>query len=496
ASARRQLVQQLMQTGRIAEARAQLQLMVDQPATPADDAIWARRRLAVNLTMTPSLASLQKSLQMLESNASNGRLADDDLRAKATVFAAQRSRLLNGKSARHEAIRLLSEIQVRTADDEILLARMLRCEGDTGEYLKCIGRLDRDHANSLAAQVFLAEEALRSDDLDKADRHIAAAQRIDASRFDSLVIRCARLARAGQSEQIKEIFQQYIRDAQEGNPRAARQIRSGHAVFEMLQSLPLGEQSATVFALRECAIEWYRAGMGRDPQALLNLISLMCKAGRTADALEFLQTQTVRAAFSFEAQAAAFATAARQGQANAQQLQAVERLLKSWTQKQPGAIAIQLALADIYETQKQTNKATFVYRDILERDPTNLNALNNLAWTWATEPDKMSDALRMINQAIDQHGHLDELLDTRGRILFAAGQQADGIRDLVDAVMGSPSAGRYFQLAVLYRRANQQKSADAALIQARRYGLTPADVLPQDVADYLEMMAKNRPTDR
>ena len=97
----------------------------------------------------------------------------------------------------------------------------------------------------------------------------------------------------------------------------------------------------------------------------------------------------------------------------------------------------------------------------------------------------------MIQDAIDRHGHLDELLDTRGRLLFAAGKQADGIRDMQEAAMSSPTAARFFQLAVLHRRANQPDAAAAAMKQARRYGLTPADVPPQDVADYREMIARN-----
>ena len=67
-NARRQLVQQLLQTGHIAEAREKLQSFVDQPGVAADDASWARRTLALNLTIAPSLSAFQKSVQLLEAN--------------------------------------------------------------------------------------------------------------------------------------------------------------------------------------------------------------------------------------------------------------------------------------------------------------------------------------------------------------------------------------------------------------------------------------------
>lgn len=491
ADARRQLIQRLSQTGRIAEAREQLQSMVDQPGISAQDAAWARRSLAVNLTVAPSRESFEKSIQLLEQNKNNGTMADDDLRSLATVFAAQRTRLLADKTARQEAIRLLTEIKSLQADDLVLLARLYRCDGEGTNYLQATAQLEHEFGNEFVAQTYLAQEALRNDEWDKADQHIAAMKRLDAMRFETQLIACTRLALEGKAEPARKLLEWYIRDAQDGVPRAARQVRCGHAVFDMLRSYPMAEHPAAVAALREAAIEWYRAGMGRDPQALLNLVTLLCKVGRTAEALEFLQSPGVRTAFSVEAQAAGYATAARQGEANAQQLQAMERQLKAWVQKQPNSIGLQLALADLYEAQKQINKAIFVYRDVLQRDPNNVNALNNLAWTSLGDPAKMPEAQRMIQEAIDRNGHLDELLDTRGRLSFADGKQVEGLRDLHEAAMGSPSAARFFQLAVLHRRSNQPEAAAAAMKQARRYGLTPADVMPQDAADYREMVASS-----
>jgi tetratricopeptide (TPR) repeat protein len=491
--ARRQLVQQLSQTGRIAEARQQLQSMINQPGISDQDAVWARRTLAVNLTASPSLDSFRTSVQLLESNKNNGTMADEDLRALATVFAAQRARPIADKTARQEAIGLLNQIKARQSEDLILLARLYRYEGEGSNYLQVITQLEQEYANDFSAQFYLAQETLHNDELSKADRHIAVLQRLDAARFETLVATSTRLALAGQGETAKSVLEQYIRNAPDGPPRFARQVRCGHAAFEMLTTYPLADQPASATTLRQAAIEWYRAGLGRDPQALLHLVILLCRSGLTSEALELLQAPGIRAAFSIEAQAAGFATAARQGDANAQQLQFMERLLKTWNQKHPGSVALQLALADLYEAQKQVPKAVFIYRDLLQRDGDNMNALNNLAWTSLGDPAKMAEAQRMIGAAIDRHGQLDELLDTRGRLLFADGKQAEGLRDLHEAALGSPSAARYFQLAVLHRRANQPEAAAAALRQSQRFGLTPADVLPQDVADYREMTSSSPP---
>src|SRR5262249_11691443 len=109
-NARRQLIQQLSQSGRITEARAQLQQLIDQPGLADGEAVWARRTLAVNMTIPASVSAFQTSYQLIEKNRKQGSLSDDDRRALAVVYAAQRTREIEGKTARQHAIQLLSEL--------------------------------------------------------------------------------------------------------------------------------------------------------------------------------------------------------------------------------------------------------------------------------------------------------------------------------------------------------------------------------------------------
>lgn len=486
--ARQRLIQQLSHTGRLAEARQQLQAMVEQQGLSPTDAAWARRTLAVNLTASPSLASFEQSMQLLADDRGQDR--DDILRAKASVLAAQRIRPFQGKTARQAAIACLADIKSPQIDDLILLARLYSYEGDTANYERVVNHLGRDAGNAYETQQFLATEALRRLSPAAAEQHIAAMQRLDANRLETLVAVCTQMCLQGQSAAAISRMDQYIREAATGVPRAARQVRCGHMIVQMLANFPLAEQPAAVTALRSAAIDWYRAGLGRDPQALLQLMQLMCKAGRTTEAIEWLQSGLVRSSFSVEAQAAGLAIAARNGDANAQQLQTMERQLKAWLQKQPSSTALQLALADLYEAQNQAPKAVYIYQEILQREPTNLMAMNNLAWTSAKETGKVGVAWQLIQNAIDTHGQLDELLDTRGRLAFAGGRHDDGIRDMMEAAQGSPSGQRYFHLAAMYHRLNQPQAAAESMRKARRYGLTPAEIPPAEAEEYRELIAQ------
>jgi Flp pilus assembly protein TadD len=113
-----------------------------------------------------------------------------------------------------------------------------------------------------------------------------------------------------------------------------------------------------------------------------------------------------------------------------------------------------------------------------------------LVWTAVGDPAKIPDALRRIDQAIDDHGPLDDLLDTRGRLLVAAGRFDDGIRDLREAADAAPTAARFIQLAVVYRQAGRLNEAAEAVQIARRFGLRPADIAPHDT-DAVRDLTKN-----
>jgi len=495
-AARRRYVQLLQQTGKLAESRQHLQVIIDQPKVNADDLAWARRTLAMSLTVAPSLAAFQQSLALLEANRRGGAAADDDLRALATVYAAQRSRPLDGgTTARRRAIELLKQLEARSpvcqVDDLLLQARLYQAESDGPALVAVCQRLAGQFPDNPLALGFLTREALRCGSLAEAETHLNRLEKVDGKRFETLALRFTLLALAGQAEQACAVLDAHIDAAPTGPARAARQVRSGHAGSELLCGYPLAHQPAAANVVRDAAIRWYTAGMGRDPQALLRLVALHCKAGRTDQALDLLQTAAVKSNFTVEAQAAAAVTALHAGRPTPQQDQAVERFLADLVRRNPASLALQLAQADLFDHLGKSELAVAAYRRVLAKDPDNAMALNNLAWTLSYDRDKMPEAVRLIAEAIDRNGPLDELLDTRGRVLCANGQVDAGLRDLTEAASSSPSASRYFYLAVMYRRADKPELARQALQQAQRYGLDPGDLHPRDAGDYRELLTRN-----
>lgn len=469
----RQTALQFQQSGRWQEARQRLQQMIDDPAITAEDAAWARRALAINLTIAPSLQAYQSALKLLDANRTGGQFSPDDEFALAMVHAAQRSRIVttDGKSGRQEAIRLLSDSGTANSPEAlVLLARLLRAEGDSNALQRLRQRLAAEYADSFAAAEFLARDALQQGDMATAQRWLP---KLDAKRPETLALFFAQAAMAGNSGAAIGLLERDIASAPAGATRYARLVRAGHIAVETIDSFPLGDRDAVVKSIREAAIRWYRAGLGKDPQALLQLVRLYCEQRQLEQAFDLLQLPEIKSAFGVETLAAAVVSTLRYGQFSASQSKTVERQVAELIRQNPGSVALWLVQADLYELTKRADAAATQYLRVLERDPTNAMALNNLGWTRANEVGKMGDALKLIQAAIDHHGPLDELLDSRARLLFAAGQPKEALRDMIDAAAAAPNAKRLYHLAVMYRECGQTAQADEALRLARRFGPVP-----------------------
>jgi tetratricopeptide (TPR) repeat protein len=145
----------------------------------------------------------------------------------------------------------------------------------------------------------------------------------------------------------------------------------------------------------------------------------------------------------------------------------VEQWLKSAIQRKPKALALLLHLADYYDFQGNYGEAERTYRRILEQDADNVMALNNLAWLLALQADRGTEALTLIQRAIDRSGRQPALLDTRGVAYLALRQPEAALADLKEVVGDAASATRYLHLARAYHLAGHREAAREALRQAR-----------------------------
>jgi Tfp pilus assembly protein PilF len=136
-------------------------------------------------------------------------------------------------------------------------------------------------------------------------------------------------------------------------------------------------------------------------------------------------------------------------------------------QANPRNIPAILMLASIEGDAGNRDAAIARYRAALEIDPTNLFALNNLAWTLAK--DKPDEALRYAQQAVEIAPDNATVEDTLGWIYYQKGIYRMAVDYLKNAVARESTPRRQFHLGMCYIKTGDrelgQKTLNAALLK-------------------------------
>jgi tetratricopeptide (TPR) repeat protein len=101
---------------------------------------------------------------------------------------------------------------------------------------------------------------------------------------------------------------------------------------------------------------------------------------------------------------------------------------------------------------------------------------------------KLDEARRLVNRAIELVGHQGELLDTRARVLIASREYAPALDDLQQALSEAQTATRFFTAAVAHYRNDDRLAAIRAFRRARQLGLRPQLIDPLEQEDYQTLL--------
>lgn len=132
------------------------------------------------------------------------------------------------------------------------------------------------------------------------------------------------------------------------------------------------------------------------------------------------------------------------------QPQAVTRLAK-WVSEHPKDLGNNLLLANLHMLLNQKSQASALYEKILTDHPSQLLALNNLAWLYYEQGNPK--ALALAEQLADLEPERADVLDTAGWILVNQGDKKRGLRLLIRAHDKSVDLAEiHFHLAVAQHR--------------------------------------------
>ena len=133
------------------------------------------------------------------------------------------------------------------------------------------------------------------------------------------------------------------------------------------------------------------------------------------------------------------------------QIRKAKEILSKIEGGNPDKLSVIMAWAYLYEMEEKTQKAEKLYRRILEMDPENANAANNLACLFLKEDEGLEEAFKLINQAIRVKPRNSIILDNMGLVYYRKGLYEDAVSKFKKSVRFNPNnASTFYRLGLTY----------------------------------------------
>ena len=449
-------------------------------------------------------ASVRREAEALvAANPGNGYLAN--------LAAAAYARYGDVDSAR----RVLKQALDRGANPASLLLSQAQLEWSAGNRTAAraaIAELIKLEPDNAAAQMAAGEMAVASQDFTGARKHFERVQTLRPKSIDAR-LRLAQLAlRSGAGKEADKLIEEAValapRRVEVRNAagvlqlhfgradQAAQQFRAATEVdstsaeswFNLSRAqLQLNQTAAARESLdkavtakpdfmpAQAALAHLEVSTGNIDSALKRMESLktslpdnpgvlmlsgdvLTSARRPAEALrDYRAAYAQRADFGIAGKFYRVATMARMPQPT--------ELLDRWLKAHPDDAAARALLAESALQKGERSRAINEYRAVLERQPDDPVALNNLAWLYHEAGD--ARALELARRAVKAAPEAPGVLDTLGWILVEQGKVAEGLEYLAKAVSGPrPDPEVRYHYAAALARAGRAADARPQLEQA------------------------------
>jgi tetratricopeptide (TPR) repeat protein len=451
-----------LRSGQPAAALPPLRKLVT--AGPEGGKAWARRTLALTLASAGDYRLFREAVGLVEENLKQPGATVEDQRARALVLAAQ-------PSQRREAIRTLEESFTRlpaTADERFLLARLYDADQNwTKARTQLLSLVSADNASPLHLAYYV-DALVRRQEAREAALWLDRLEKLAANSWQTTQLRARLLVLQGQAGEAVRILKAY------------QGTEAGLPVAALLDAL--GQKTA--------AEEMYRQLNATSDRLehRLALAGYLGRAGKVGEALQVCDQAAAKA--RPEAVTAVRLAILRAGKPTTAQVEQVAEQLTAALRNEPKSSALLLLLADLRDFQGRFPEARALYQQVLEADPQNAVANNNLAVLFALHDRQAAKALELSQRAIEEAGPAAALLDTRALAYLAAGQHERAVADLEEAIRLEPTGNRYYHLARAYRATRNTGAAGQALRQAKALGLTAQAVHPLERADFEKLVAE------
>ncbi len=459
--------------GKSSEARAILESLVALKESAPRESGWAKRQLVLQECARSTDVRVMELLSDLDRETSGPTAREEDRMMNLRVRAVALSRQAAHPRWREaiDSLETLAAHGYSSAEDEFLLA-VLQDEHDnwkrTEELLHRLITSERNPAPMLA---YRAKALLRHG---RATRAEADLKQLKALGVNDLAVAELEAGLLNATEKPEEAVAT-LTAALAGKPAPVR--ARGAALLEEFKS------KASFKAAEAILVEL--AHEGKSPEYSLSLALFFARHGRRAEALALCER--IRSEVESVRFASVVNALAKMPGIAPEELARINGWVDESLKKKPTLANLHALRGTLYEQQDKFDEAEKSYRRCLELDPSNVIALNNLAWLTALKAGQGAEALKLVERAIAISGPAPALLDTRAMAELSLGKYGQSVTDLEQAVATEPKAGRLFHLARAQLLNGNSPASAAPYKQAKSGGLT-ADVLhPLERASLVEL---------
>jgi len=460
------------------------------------EAAWAKRNLAMLLAVRGGKADRAKAMELLVSDNDPAGETADEKRSTAAVLTAL-SRHLDGadrKTVLDRATKVLQQLvaDTRSPRDAFLLAQVFRASGNRTASTQVLNDLLKADQTNLDYHVMALEELTELGNFDRAKPFAERLLALYPADIRAVTAAARYECKAGRPEKAFALAEGYTRTADANAGDLPSKSARAAELLDELARLPNVRRTPFGTQMTNSAVRRYEDLIPTRPEACVAAAGALASDGRVAEAFALIEKHGKP--LPHRLRAAAGLAALRAGNASDRQFTIVREWLDAALTEEPASLALRLNEGEFFALMQDYPASEKTYLTVLERDPRNVVALNNLAWILAPRPESSARALELVDRAVAEVGLTGELLDTRARVRIAAKQFDLAERDLVEALSQEKTPLRMFHLALAKDGQSPPRRDEArdAFRKAKDRGLDAKAVHPADLPAYRALDSEQR----
>jgi tetratricopeptide (TPR) repeat protein len=467
----------LVRAGSVAPARETLEKMIassDNSSSAVATKAWARRLLAELIAERGNFREMERAMALLRDNVDDkGEVSTDDALLQVKLLTARPE-----PASWKQAIKVLEELARRqplVMGQRIMMAQLLEKVGRWDEARNDLVAVVAAPNVPPAYVAMLIEKLIDHGEIAAARPWLARLQKATPDAAITLALE-AKLAIA---ENNRDLAKESARKLMPGGVVSASEPAQLAAVARLMEQLGFPKAADKVLA--------QFADMSAD--GVVARAEFLGRQRRIDEALDLLETRWNDLPLE-----RLLTTAVQVVRVQDKPAEIAPRL-EPWFIKakriDPGSVVIKLLEAEKFTLEGRLDDAEKVYRDLValpDLEATQRAIVsNNLAFHLA-KPDSVAEAKKLIEVAIGELGPLPDLLDTRGMIRLAAGENTEAVADFEEAVL-QPTDVKFLHLAWAHLKAGDRDAAKSSLEAGLRRGLSTSKLSPEERARLKELEA-------